>query len=425
MTQTLHAGVTAPADGNAELFLAQIRKIGTAAPTIQVLAQAAQAAYAPSTAPSLGLRVMLDVAGRPVTITTASGVTATAFIDKAGNVLISYQGTSTAAQYQLDVAVIAGTDGSKLAGFADALGFARHVQAVAAREGILPTQIYVTGHSLGGTLSSYVASRTGLAGASFASSGIPGYHAPATPAANFINYVDRGDPFANYGTDTAEKGSAVVANRAMDHYGSVVQLGNEAAAAALAPFAAAISGYSLVQLQSGHTPATPAQVTLLTNEFNGLMGTYHALGGYTSAAITTAVPASAYGLQNVALSTILATVVSDMPKLRAEVPALFHASSYAAALHTFQAEFPVLSAEVTSFFHASNFVAAFTDLLADLPSLAADITNPAKLGPLLAGIAGDLAAVQPKSFSGGISLVHDVVASFSAGTPAGLVHIHN
>lgn len=411
MTQTLHDDVVAFKGPTVDVLLAQIETIATAAPTIQVLAQAAQAAYDPSAAASLGLRTMLDSAGRPVTIATASGVTATAFIDKAGDVLIAYQGTSSTAQYQLDLAIMNGTDTSRLAGFSDALGFARHVEAIAAKEGILQTRIYVTGHSLGGTLASYVASRIGLAGASFAASGIPGYHAPATPAANFVDYVGKGDPFANYGTDTAEKASAVVANRAMDHYGNVVQLGSAVDAAALAPFAASIGGYTLAELQSGATPATPAQVAAITGEFWGLMGAYHGLAGYVSAAETAVMPASAYGLQNIALSTILATVVSDMPRLRADVPALLHASSTAAALQTFQAEFPVLSVEMTSFVHAPDFAAAFQDIVADLPSLAVDIGNPSKLGPLLAALAADLTAIQPMSASGGAALIDHVAAA--------------
>ncbi|WP_419730689.1 hypothetical protein [Lichenicola sp.] len=424
MMQSVNGGGVAPSGGNVGVFLDGIEKIASTAPGIQVLEQAAQAAYEPQAAASLGLRVMLDSAGRPVTIATASGVTATAFIDRSGNVLIAYQGTTNAAQYQLDLGIIAGTAGSKLAGFSDALGFARHVQAVAASEGIAGTRIYVTGHSLGGTLSSYVASQTGLAGASFAASGIPGYHAPATPAADFINYVDRGDPFANYGTDTAEKASAVVANKAMDHYGSVVQLGSAADAAALAPFAAAIGGYSPAQLLSGATPATPAQVTALTNAFYGLLGTYHGLPGYASAANMTAIPNSAYGLHTVALSTILATVVGDMPRLRADVPTLLQASSYAVALHAFQSEFPVLSAEITSFVHAPDFAGAFTDIVADLPSLAADFTDPAKLGPLLAGIANSLSGGRPTSLGGGAALVDHLAAASSGGYAAAISHIH-
>ena len=420
MTQNLPDSVAASSDPDIGSLLAQIESIATAAPSVQVLEQAAEAAYTPSSAASLGLRVMLDTAGQPMTIATASGVNATAFIDNSGNVIIAYQGTTTGGQFQLD-AGIAGNDGSAPAGFSDALSFARHVQTVAAREGILPTQIYVTGHSLGGTLSSYVASETGLPGASFAASGIPGYQAPATPAANFINYVDKGDPFANYGTDTAEKGSAAVAIPAFDHYGTVVLLGSAADAAALAPFAAAINGYSLVQLEAG---ATPAQVTSLTNAFDGLMGTYHGLAGYASAVNATSVPGSAYGLQTVPLSTILATVASDMPKLLADVPALFQASSYAAALQIFQVEFPILSAELTSVVHASSFAAAFNDMVADLPSLAADITNPAKLGSLLAAIASDLTVTQPTSLSGGASLVGHVAAALSTAHASAVSHVH-
>ncbi len=66
---------------------------------------------------------------------------------------------------------------------------------------------------------------------SSASSNVPGYQAPMVPAAKFVSYVGKGDPFANYGTNTAEQGSTSATIAHMDHCGIVVQLGNAADAA--------------------------------------------------------------------------------------------------------------------------------------------------------------------------------------------------
>ena len=256
-----------------------------------------------------------------MTETLSSGMSASAFLDARGNVVIAYQGTTTNPQYQLDVSLLSGADGSKLQGFSDALSFASQVENAAKSKGINQTQVYVTGHSLGGTLSAYVASQTGLGGAAFASSGVPGYHAPAAPAANFVSYVEKGDPFANYATDTAEKGSAVVANPHMDHYGTVVELGTQADAAQLSSFASAISGYSLGELEAGQVPVSAQTISALTQAAGTLMDEHHSLGGYDADAASAVVPATAYGLQNTSMTQFMASVATDAKALLADIPA--------------------------------------------------------------------------------------------------------
>ncbi len=320
-----------------------------------------------------------------------------------GNVVITFQGTTTAAQTALDLQILSGTNPSLIRGFADALGFATTVQQAASLEGILPSNIYVGGHSLGGTLAFFVASRTGLAGISFALSGVLGCQAPAVPAANFVSYVGKGDPFANHGTDSAEKGSASAAIAHMDHYGTMVQLGIAADAAQLAPFASAISGCSLQALETGNTPATPAQVDALTNEFFTLFNEHHGLNHYDAHAASAVVPATAYGLQNTGMATTMALLSHDMPRLLADVPALLRAPGMGAAFSGFQSAFADLASEFTSVMHASGFNAALATMAADSPALAADFASPAKLVTLLTVITNEL---QPATGSGSAASVH-------------------
>ncbi len=390
------------------------------APGLPTFEDAAEASFNPSTASAYGLTLMQGQSGRPLTISTASGVNASAFLDRSGNVIISYQGTSTAAQTALDLQILSGTNPSKVQGFADALAFASTVQQAARAHGILPSSVYVTGYSLGGTLASLVASRTGLAGVSFASSGVPGYQAPAVPAANFVSYVGKGDPFANYGTDTAEKGSASATTAHMDHYGTVVQLGTAADAAQLAPLASAISGYSLQALVSGATPVTPAQVGVLENEFLTLFDEHHGLNSYITGAVSAVVPATAHGLQNTEATTMAASLSQDMPRLLADIPALLRSPSIGAAFSGFQSAFPDLASEITSMMHGASFDAALSTLALDAPALAADFASPAKLGTVLATIASDL---QPATGGGAAALVHPQVSQDVTSLAALLQHV--
>ena len=388
------------------------------APGLLFFENAVQASADSQVASSFGLMLMLDRSGKPLTISTASGVNASAFLDRSGNVIIAYQGTTTAAQTALDLQILGGANPSTVRGFADAIGFAATVQQTARAEGILPSGVYVAGYSLGGTLASLVASRTGLAGVSFASSGVPGYRAPAVSAANFVSYVDKGDPFANYGTDTAEKDSASATIAHMDRYGTVVQLGTAADAAELAPFAAAISGTSLRASESGDTPATPAQVGALTNKFFTLFGEHHGLNTYDADAAAATVPATAYGLQNTSMATMASLLSRDMPRLFADLSSLLCSPNVGATVLGPQSAFPDLASELTSVMHAASFGAALATLAVDAPAVAADLTSPARLGTVLAAIASDLLPVN----GGGSTVLAHTSASQEIASLAALLH---
>ncbi len=189
----------------------------------------------------------------------------------------------------------------------------------------------------------------------------------------------------------------------MDHYGTLVQLGTAADATELAPFAPAISGYSLQALETGNTPATPAQVDALTNELFTLFNEHHGLSNYEADAASAVVPATAYGLQNTGMATMTASLSHDMPRLLADAPALLRAPSMGAAFSGFQSAFPDLASEFSPVMHASGFDAALATMAADLPALEADFASPAKLATLLTAIASKM---QPATGRGSAAPVH-------------------
>ena len=195
------------------------------APDINTLENAANASFWTSSATAWGMTQMQAADGTPLQVATTNGCTAAAFIDPSGNVIISFEGTETVQQSATDAELMGGLPSGQIPGFQDALAFTRTVEQAAAAEGIPASNIYITGHSLGGALAEYAASQTGLPGASFAGAGLPGYTAPATPAANFISYIEHGDAFANWSSDGSES-VLVAAGTTQDHYGQVVMLGS-------------------------------------------------------------------------------------------------------------------------------------------------------------------------------------------------------
>ena len=250
------------------------------APSMQSFEAATLASVDAYYAPYYGLSSMLDGSGNPVSISTTNGTTAYAYLDGVGNVIIAYRWDITQDQYNLAQATLSGYDPSTLPGYADALAFARTVQSLAVSQGLSASRIYLTGFSLGGMQASYVASLTGLPGLVFGASGLPGYNAATAPANNFVNFVEQGDPIAEYGTDSTEVASAVVANPHMDHYGVVIDLGTQQGVSDLAPFSTAITGYSYPEVASGAVQVPAAEVTALQNEFSTLENEYHQMSPY-------------------------------------------------------------------------------------------------------------------------------------------------
>lgn len=228
---------------------------------IRTLESAAQAVYGNSPA-QFGLTPMAGANGSPLTLATVDGCTAAAYLDGKGDVVIAYQGTTSTHQQALDAAFMLGAPLSKLAGFSEAVAFARTVEAQAANDGIAASKLFVTGHSLGGTLAEYVSLKTGLPGAAFAGSGLNGY-SNGTAASNFVSFVDRGDPFANYATDGAESSIAQLASPHMDHYGNVALLGTQGDSKTLMSFitavkAAGVASNPIAALEAAAKPLAAA-----------------------------------------------------------------------------------------------------------------------------------------------------------------------
>jgi hypothetical protein len=240
---------------------------------VQTLLAASQAVELNDASPA-GLSAF-TVGGRPLALSSASGCTAAAYRDGAGNVVVAFQGTTTDAQMALDGAILTGAAPSSLPGFADALSFAKQVEAAAARAGIPASRVFVTGHSLGGTLAEHVSQKLGLAGAAFAGSGLAGYNNPGG-SSNFISVVDKGDPFANFATDSAEAAFARNASPHMDHYGVTVSVGTAADARTLN------SLVSAVQSSGVNIAADPTMVASIAPQQFASAWNNHAIGKYAA-----------------------------------------------------------------------------------------------------------------------------------------------
>ncbi len=249
------------------------------APSLASFEYATLASVSSYYAPAGGLTSLADASGNPLSISTNNGTTAYAYLDGVGNVIIAYRWDITQNQENLAYATLSGYDPTTLPGYADALSFAKTVRTAAVSQGYSASRIYLTGFSLGGMQASYVASQLGFPGVVFGASGLPGY-AATNPANNFVNFVEQGDPIAEYGTDSTESASAVVANPHMDHYGVVIDLGTQQGISDLAPFSAAISGYSYPEVTSGAVQIPAADLTALQSEFSTLEAEYHQMSPY-------------------------------------------------------------------------------------------------------------------------------------------------
>jgi hypothetical protein len=183
-------------------------------PTLLEFWNAANAVYGDNgegqtadTAPptSTGLTLLLD-SGQINANWISDGFFGQAFLDAAGSVIISFEGSILNLRDQSSYAK--GSRGADLAisigltpsAFIDAHTFADDVQQYLALHSLGSHPIYLTGHSLGGAEAEYVASLDHYNGVTF---GAPGTLRPTYKAAvagqTFINYVDFGDPVGNFG----------------------------------------------------------------------------------------------------------------------------------------------------------------------------------------------------------------------------------
>ena len=267
------------------------------APSVSLLEDAANATFWGPITTAFNLAQIDGANGAPMQIATANGCTAAAFSDGHGNIVVSFQGTQTTQQQLADVELMSGQKGATIPAFQDAVAFVRSVEQTAAAMGISASNIYITGHSLGGTLAEYAASQTGMGGASFAGSGVPGYQAPSAPASNFVSYVEHGDAFANWATDGSER-TIIGAGAHQDHYGQLVLLGSPSQDA-LTNTIIADDRALLPALFTGHLPQALAK---LGNDFTDNLLTIHGMNVYGANIATLPAPNFA---------TLAARVASD------------------------------------------------------------------------------------------------------------------
>ena len=207
-------------------------------PTVAQFLNAAAAEYVLGGTP--GGLTPFTVNGVPMRSTNVfSGESAQVWVTPQQQIIIAYQGTTggtnllvdpliTVSQVVADLQVIF-TDKTPQA-FTDSLAFERQVEAAAAEQGYSTSDVFVTGHSLGGWEAEYVAQQTGLGGIGFESPGInttvPGNGAES----GFINIETYGDPVAYLSTDLPAlqpfMPAYVPGGGSKPHYGSIVLIGD-------------------------------------------------------------------------------------------------------------------------------------------------------------------------------------------------------
>jgi hypothetical protein len=213
----------------------------TATPTVAQFLNASAAGYGLGTTPG-GLKPF-TVDGVQMTSTNIlSGEAAQVWVTPQKQIIIAYQGTTggtnllfnpliAVSQVLTDTQVIF-TDTTPQA-FTDALAFQQQVQAAAAEQGYRSSDIFVTGHSLGGWEAEYVAQQTGLGGIGFESPGINTIVPGNGINSGFLNVETYGDVAAYLSTDLPGlqpfMPAYVPGGGSKPHYGSLVMIGDPAA----------------------------------------------------------------------------------------------------------------------------------------------------------------------------------------------------
>ena len=215
-------------------------------PTVAQFLNAANAEYTTSGTPP-DMQPFMQYGLIPIAETNnTTGMAAKAYLTTQGQVIIAYQGTSggdnllnnfgiLGAQLSADGTIYTGKISTAQT---NALTFAQQVVQYANSVGIASSDVFVTGHSLGGIEAEYVAQQTGLGGIGFESTGIPTSTTAVGNGSNFINIVTYGDPVGSYASDVQglqPYAPAYVPGQAgaLPHFGQVVLIGDPSAQATL------------------------------------------------------------------------------------------------------------------------------------------------------------------------------------------------
>ncbi len=214
----------------------QAQSAGASSPTVTQFLNAANSEYVIGGVPA-GMHAF-TFWGVPVSYTDdLTGCSAQVWVTPQNQLIIAYQGTTggeniainpIAALTQIiaDIGIYAG---SVSPAESDSLNFANFVIGLAKAEGYSTSNIFVTGHSLGGIEAEYVAQQTGLAGIGFEPTGIPVSKGEGS-GSNFVNVVTYGDPVGNYASDIKGEqpfsAQYVAGGGSLPHYGNIVDIGN-------------------------------------------------------------------------------------------------------------------------------------------------------------------------------------------------------
>ncbi|WP_319448831.1 MULTISPECIES: hypothetical protein [unclassified Mycobacterium] len=207
-------------------------------PTVAQFLNAAASEYVLGGTPD-GLQPF-TVDGKQMTSTNVlTGESAQVWVTPQKQVIIAYQGTTggtnllfnpliAISQVVTDAQVIF-TDTTPQA-FTDSLTFEQQVEAAAAEQGYDKSDIFVTGHSLGGWEAEYVAQQAGVGGIGFESPGINTIVEGNGVDSGFVNVETYGDTAAYLATDLPAlqpfMPAYVPAGGSKPHYGSIVMLGD-------------------------------------------------------------------------------------------------------------------------------------------------------------------------------------------------------
>ena len=210
-------------------------------PTVAQFLNAAGAAYVLGGTPG-GLKPFVVDGFQMSTTNILSGTVGKAWVTPEGQIIIAYQGTTggshllfnpliVVSQLIADLQVI--FTGTTPWAFHDAYDFAQRVRAEAAEQGYADSDIFVTGHSLGGWQAQYVSQRTGLAGIGFEGPGfnttVPGNGADSL----FVNIATYGSTAPIMATDLPGlqpfMPAFVPGGGSKPHYGPIVMIGDPTA----------------------------------------------------------------------------------------------------------------------------------------------------------------------------------------------------
>lgn len=158
-----------------------------------------------------------------------TGFYGAALVSTTGQIAITFEGTNlgtanhifTLAQIFDDADIVYG----KIApAFTSAYDFTEQVIQDAEQDygSTAASDIFLTGHSLGGAEAEYVAQQTGLPGTTFGAPGIATDDTGHT-GSNFFDYVDEGDPVGNYAPDGNE--TPILQAQNIAHYGQALYVG--------------------------------------------------------------------------------------------------------------------------------------------------------------------------------------------------------